>query len=125
MDMEMEINDTVTEHLNRLAAAAEALTAAASRIEQRELALEASVNTREAELEAKLQAAETTLAQLRAQASGRKTTPAGVPTLAAKGFTVEASAADTLKQVDAALTSLSLEQRIAVKAQMLRDGLLR
>lgn len=85
---------------------------------------------REAELAEKLAEAERTIEELRASAasavaapivSGRKTVVAS--TMQAKGFAAgdvaEASA------VDAALGSLSLEQRIAVKSEMLRAGLLR
>ena len=81
-----------------------------------------------AELEAKLQAAELKIAALRAQtggaaSSGRKTLPAAAAHLLAK------QGIDTLDQVnggalDAALNGLSLEQRIAVKSQLLRAGIL-
>jgi hypothetical protein len=53
----------------------------------------------------------------------RKTTGAGVGSLMAKeGATVEAGHAAGV--LDRALVSLSLEQRIAVKAQLLQSGLL-
>lgn len=93
---------------------------------------------REAELEQKLQAAEQQIAELRAQIearpgteldaqprtdlpSARKTVPASTAQFLAKqGITtldsIEAGALDT------ALTGLSLEQRLAVKAQLLRAG---
>jgi hypothetical protein len=87
---------------------------------------------REAELARKLEAAEHELAELRAQLearaearpeakSARRTVPASTAQFLAKqGIT-------TLEQVeagalDAALTGLSLEQRLAVKAQLLRAG---
>jgi hypothetical protein len=83
------------------------------------------------ELERKLEAAERQIAELRAQgaeltersSAARKTLPAATTQLLAKqGITtldaIEAGA------VDAALTGLNLEQRIAVKAQLLRAGLL-
>lgn len=85
-------------------------------------------NGREAELEQKLKAAEQQIADLRAQMEAQgetKTQRKTVPTstaqfLAKQGITsldrVEAGA------LDAALTGLSLEQRIAVKAQLLRAG---
>lgn len=91
---------------------------------------------RELELERKLEAAEQQIREFRAQATqaqgtqlteraaaARKTLPAATTQLLAKqGLTtldsIEAGA------VDAALTGLSLEQRIAVKAQLLRAGLL-
>lgn len=82
------------------------------------------------ELEAKLQAAVAEIAALRAEqeeraadrSTGRKTLPVTTVNLLAKhgltaGAEVDASA------LDAALTSLSLEQRIAVKSQLLRAGL--
>lgn len=98
---------------------------------------------REAELaerlraaEAKLAEAETTIAELAAAASvaaapsGRKTVTAGiVATMAKQG--ISAGAIEGLEgarleagALDAALASLSIEQRFAVKAEMLRAGLL-
>lgn len=93
---------------------------------------------REAELEQKLQAAEQQIAELRAQidshaeaqsraeartepASARKTVPAAtLQFLSRQGIasleSLEAGALDT------ALNGLSLEQRLAVKAQLLRAG---
>jgi hypothetical protein len=83
----------------------------------------AMVEGREAELARKLADAEKTIAELRAQASvpsapreGRRTLP--VSLLAKQEGTAPEPAA-----LDAALASLSLEQRIAVKAQLLRSGL--
>jgi len=83
---------------------------------------------REAELERKLAAAEQQIAQLSAQASkaaapARKTLPAVTTQLLAKGgiTSLESIEAGAL---DAALTGLSLEQRIAVKAQLIRAGAL-
>ena len=53
---------------------------------------------------------------------GRKTLPVSMANLLAKqGVTVDSMEAGA---VDAALVSLSLEQRIAVKAQLMRAGLL-
>jgi hypothetical protein len=90
--------------------------------------VESDPSLRLAELEIKLQAAETKIAELRAQASappvaGRKTLPVAAAHLLAK------HGLDTLDQVsagtlDAALSGLSLEQRIAVKSQLMRAGLL-
>jgi hypothetical protein len=90
--------------------------------------VESDSSLRLAELEIKLQAAETKIAQLRAQASappavGRKTLSVAAAHLLAK------HGLDTLDQVnagvlDAALNGLSLEQRIAVKSQLMRAGLL-
>jgi hypothetical protein len=91
---------------------------------------------REAELEEKLAAAEAQIAELRAAGAsasttvthtrsgsqGRKTLPVSMANLLAKqGVTVDSMEAGAL---DAALVSLSIEQRIAVKAQLMRAGLL-
>jgi hypothetical protein len=83
------------------------------------------------ELDARLKAVEEQLAELRAKAggnvavaaSGRKTLSVAAAHLLAK------HGIDTLEQVnggalDAALSGLSLEQRIAVKSQLLRAGVL-
>jgi ABC-type Fe3+-citrate transport system substrate-binding protein len=89
---------------------------------------------REAELEKKLEAAEQQIAELRAQVgthaesgtetrakTARKTIPASTAQFLAKQglSTLESLEAGAL---DAALHGLSLEQRIAVKAQLLRAG---
>ncbi len=93
-------------------------------------AVDAEPSLRLAELEAKLNAAERQIAELRAQSqeaapvsTGRKTLPVAAAHLLAK------HGIDTLEQVnggalDAALAGLSLEQRIAVKSQLMRAGLL-
>jgi hypothetical protein len=111
MEMEMDVHEDLAE---RLTAAASRLEAAAERFAGQEISLAASA--REAELSQQLAAAEATIASLKA---GRKTLPSGVATLLAKdGSQVE------LGTLDAALVSLSLEQRIAVKAQLMRSGLI-
>ena len=85
-------------------------------------------NAREVELEQRLAAAETEIAELRASSvtasvtHGRKTLPAGMVSLLAKqGVAVDSLEAGAL---DAALVSLSIEQRIAVKAQLMRSGMI-
>jgi hypothetical protein len=122
MEMEMEAATEVREDLSpaiaRLAAAAAALEQAAERIAG--VAIEGSyageLRAREAELEDQLREAEATIATLRA---GRRTEPCSGTTLMAKeGRTPDAGA------LDAALKSLSPEQRIAVKSEMMRAGLL-
>ena len=119
MEMAMEVKDELCLQVERLAAVAGALEMAAERLRERELELTAA-GSRESELEAKLAAAEVTIATLKA-ASGRKTIPSGVATLMAKqGVATETMSAGAL---DAALGSLSIEQRIAVKTEMLRAGL--
>ncbi len=127
--------------VERLAAAAETLERAMEKMTEREgsfaIEAEASIERivatvearRETEMEQRLQAAETELAELRARAShgdevqrGRKTVPAAMVNLLAKqGVAVESLEAGAL---DAALVSLSLEQRIAVKAQLMRAGVI-
>jgi hypothetical protein len=127
MDMEMNVDLGVTmgETVDRLAAAAGLLEQTVER------------------LEAKLAAAEQSIAELQAAAieagapsklclggegatapaaSGRKTLPTGMTTLLSKqGVSIDSIEAGS---IDAALSSLSLEQRIAVKSQLLRAGLL-
>ena len=135
--MEMEMKDELGITVERLAAAAGLLEQAVERLAQRQSDSEESIGRivatvearREAELEEKLAAAEAEIAELRAAASvsntvtnGRKTLPVAMATLLAKqGVTVDSMEAGAL---DAALVSLSLEQRIAVKAQLMRAGLL-
>jgi ABC-type Fe3+-citrate transport system substrate-binding protein len=122
----------------RLEAAAGLMERAAARIEQQESErtgevrkMVAAVETgREAELQKKLEAAEQQIAEMRAQMetkteaqtnSARRTVPATTAQFLAKqGLnTLESVEAGAL---DAALNGLSLEQRIAVKAQLLRAG---
>lgn len=140
--MEIEMRDELSLTVDRLAAAAEMLERTMLQLAERqsafavsaEASLERMVATaepgREAELERKLAEAEQKIAELTAAAAtvpvtvtqGRKTLPAGMATMLAKqGVTVESMEAGAL---DAALVSLSIEQRMAVKAQMMRAGLL-
>ena len=142
------------ELLERMSSVLAALEAAAARISEREMSLSAGEDPnvgrivasvegqREVELalrleaaEAKLAAAESKLSELaamseQASSAGRKTAAVGMAaTLAKQG--ISASALEGLESgrmeagaLDAALTSLSIEQRFAVKAEMLRAGLL-
>jgi phosphoserine phosphatase len=139
--MEIEMKDELGSTVERLAAAAGLLEQAVERLAQRQndfaIDAEASIGRivatvegrREAELEAKLAAAEAQIAELKAAASvpasvtnGRKTLPVAMVNLLAKqGVTVDSMEAGA---VDAALVSLSIEQRIAVKSQLMRAGLL-
>jgi hypothetical protein len=141
--MELETKDfsgAMSETMDRLNAAAVLLERTAAHLEQREASMAgdvqkivaaveqgAEVSQREMELERKLAQAEQKIAELSAQESKavsiRKTLPAGTTQLLAKqGITalesIEAGA------LDAALIGLSLEQRIAVKAQLQRAGAL-
>jgi hypothetical protein len=141
--MELEMKDELGITVERLTAAAGLLEQAVERLAQRQsdfaLDAEASIGRivatvearREAELEEKLAAAEAQIAELKAAAAvsvpvtvthGRKTLPVGMVNLLAKqGVAVDSMEAGA---VDAALVSLSVEQRIAVKAQLMRAGLL-
>jgi hypothetical protein len=138
--MEMEMKDELSGTAERLAAVAGLLEQAVERLELRQndfaLDAEASIGRivatvgREAELEAKLAAAEAEIVELKAAAgiaptsvtNGRKTCPVSVTNMLAKqGVAVDSLEAGAL---DAALGSLSIEQRIAVKAQLMRAGVL-
>jgi hypothetical protein len=119
--------------LQRSAASIETQLAAISgEVPKMVAAVETEPSTRLSEFETRLKAVEETVArqtvELRAQtapqvAAGRKTLPVAATHLLAK------QGIDTLDQVnggalDAALAGLSLEQRIAVKSQLMRAGLL-
>lgn len=136
------------EATERLEAVAEALETAAERLSERQVALVAEAQehvgrivatvetAREAELERRLAEAEARIVTLTAAASapqpaqgaGRKTLGAGLTSMLAKqGVALDLGAAGTPVEagaLDAALGSLSIEQRIAVKAEMRRAGLL-
>jgi hypothetical protein len=127
------------ENHNELAMTVERLASlleqAVERLSERQRDAEASLGrisaTVESTMEERLAAAETRLAELRAVAAGsvpttvtnwRKTLPTRMTTLLAKqGVTVDSIQAGTL---DTALGSLSIEQRIAVKAELMRAGVL-
>lgn len=136
--MEIEAMEMLSASVDKLNAAASLLERMAAHLERREAEAagevqkivaevdrNASATDRELELERRLAQAEQQIAELRAQESKassiRKTLPATTTQLLAKqGITslesIEAGA------LDAALTGLSLEQRIAVKSQLLRAG---
>jgi F0F1-type ATP synthase membrane subunit b/b' len=135
----------MTEALERLAAAAERLEQVAEQMVERQIAVAAQAeetvgrivatveSERERELEQKLAQAEARMVELMAGAAkpvanveqksgGRKTLSAGTTSMLAKqGVMVESIDAGA---IDGALASLSIEQRIAVKAELLRSGLL-
>ena len=115
--------------VERLSEVVFALEAAMARLEERQVAVAAGeearaerivatvASEREEELERKLAQAETKLAELQAAGSGgRKTT--SVYRMAAK----ESADAGLAGVLDGALQSLSVEQRIAVKAELMRAG---
>jgi hypothetical protein len=99
-------------------------------VESAQMTEQSESNQRQAELERKLRQAEEQIAELKAQAvvvpaaaSARKTLPLATTQLLAKQgvHSVDGLEAGAL---DAALTGLSMEQRIAVKAQLIRTGAL-
>jgi hypothetical protein len=128
------------ESIERLGAAASLLERTVAWLEQREPVTAGAVERmtaavesqnewmeRERELRLKLEAAEQQIAELRGQSSRtaatRQTLPPSTTQLLAKqGISV----VDSIQAgaLDAALAGLSLEQRIAVKAELFRAGLL-
>lgn len=147
--MEVENLDSILSPIHdRLCAAASLLERAVASLEERGASMNGEVqkivaavernvdrgaeaSSREQELERRLMDAERQITELRAQASSRqedgkhasarKTLPAATVQLLAK----QGLATDQIEPgaLDAALTGLSLEQRIAVKSQLLRAGL--
>lgn len=137
--MEIEANHELHAGIEKLNAATSALERLVAQLEERggpitgdvqkivaEVDQEAAPSQRELELEHRLARAEQQIAEMRAQegktASARKTLPAATTQLLAKqGInsleSIEAGA------LDAALNGLSLEQRVAVKSQLLRAGI--
>jgi cell division protein ZapA (FtsZ GTPase activity inhibitor) len=132
-----ENNGREMETAERLQAAADRLEKTVSWLEERQAAMTGDVakivatvdvtaDARQRDLERKLEEAEQQIAELKAQAvaaNGRKTVPVATMQLLAKqGIgSVDGLEAGSL---DAALTGLSLEQRVAVKAQLIRTGAL-
>jgi len=140
MEMHMETNAGLEATVERLAAAADLLEQAMQRLAERQHESESTIGrisaTVEAALEDRLKAAEEKIAQLEAEAAAhvsaaqavsetagrRKTLPATMTTMLAKqGVAVDSLEAGSL---DAALNGLSIEQRFAVKSQLLRAGML-
>lgn len=136
--------------LDRLAGAASLLEETVSRLEEQHMTMSGQVQKivatveqggpknasgdrggmeRVAELERKLHEAVLQIAELRAQAnsaaspSGRKTIATATMSLLAKQGINNLDSIEA-GSLDAALTALSIEQRIAVKSQLLRAGLL-
>jgi ATP-dependent Lon protease len=119
----------------RLEAATTLLEKTLSWLEERQCALSGEVekisatveqSRREAELAEKLAAVERELAELRASGAPtavnplRRTVPAATSEMLAKHGIGEGPV--DVRTLDAALAGLSLEQRIAVKSQLLRAG---
>ncbi len=119
----------------RLEAATALLERALTRLEEREGVLSGEVerisatveqSRRETELAEKLAAAEQELAEVRAASAPvalnplRRTVPAATAEMLAKHGIGQGPV--DVRTLDAALAGLSLEQRIAVKSQLLRAG---
>jgi len=121
--------------VERLEAATAALEKTLSRLEERQGALSGEVeritatveqSRRETELTEKLAAVERELAEVKAASAQnvvnplRRTMPAATAEMLAK-HGIDEGPVD-VHALDAALSGLSLEQRIAVKTQLLRTG---
>ena len=134
---EMTANELQTA-ADKLMEAASALERTVARMAEQQVALAAEAESqvsrivatvetqREAELERALAAAEAKIAELMASAAtqptGRKTLPTTMATMLAKqGVVMDSVEAGA---IDGALASLSIEQRIAVKAELMRAGVL-
>jgi len=129
------MEDNHLETMERLEAVATLLERALNWLEERQSALTGEVekisatveqSRREAELAEKLAAVEHELAEVKAAAPQnvlnplRKTMPAATTEMLAKRGIGDGPV--DVKALDAALAGLSLEQRIAVKTQLLRAG---
>jgi len=120
--------EAATGLLNKMLNCLEDRLAAASALSGEVERISATVeqSRREEELAEKLGAAERELAELKAAASApplqtlRKTVPAATTEMLAKHGIGEGPV--DVRTLDAALAGLSLEQRIAVKTQLLRAG---
>jgi hypothetical protein len=148
--MELAMGDVLSSlsaSVERLSLAASALETTAIRLEQREAAISGDVQKitaaveisgdsmrHELELERRLALAEQEIASLLAQGAAtqavraahsgvRKTLPPATAHLLAKQGIDSFDTLDT-GTLDAALSGLSIEQRLAVKSQLLRSGAL-
>ncbi len=132
----------LTASAERLASAAEALSHALARLDEQQQALDAKVErivaaidddqrsaTELQQLRDRVSELGRTNAELQAHAAPvitaqRKTLPPLVSTLLAKNGMADANAAIDPEVLDRTLAALSLEQRIAVKAEMARAGII-
>lgn len=127
----MENNDN--QIMERLEAATSLLERTLALLEERQgmgevekISATVEQSRREAELHEKLAAAEREIAEMRANSAQsllsplRKTVPASTSEMLAKHGIAEGPV--DVRMLDAALAGLSLEQRIAVKSQLLRAG---
>ena len=127
--MEQEMMQQLMGSAEKLAGAAEALERALARLDEQHAALNAKVErivaaieekAPEEDLKERVAELERANAELKAHA-GRKTLPPLVATLLGKNYSEEEADGGKL---DKALSSLSVEQRIAVKAEMARAGII-
>jgi F0F1-type ATP synthase membrane subunit b/b' len=101
-------------------------TALSGEVEKISATVDAASTRRETDLFEKLAAAERELAELKAAAAQtqlnplRRTVPASTTEMLAKHGIGEGPV--DVRKLDAALSGLSLEQRIAVKSQLMRAG---
>ncbi|HYN14818.1 MAG TPA: hypothetical protein VES66_03395 [Terriglobales bacterium] len=136
--MNEELTQQIIASAERLASAAEALEKAVGRLDAQQQALNAQVDRIVAavdenetqsrrQLGARVAELERTNAELKAEvarhAAARKTLPPLVTALLAKTG-VEAQEKMDMAALDKALALLTVDQRIAVKAQMARAGLI-
>ena len=127
MEMNADLNATFGETVDRLAATAGQLEETLQRLEEKIAAAEQKLIALEAGAAALSAGAPSKLRLGGNEPSGRKTLPSAMTTLLAKqGVSIDSLTPGSIEagSLDAALSSLSLEQRIAVKAQLLRAGLL-
>ena len=129
--MEQEMMQQLARSAEKLASAAEALERALGRLDEQHAELNAKVERIVAAIEEKapeeglkerVAELERANAELKAQTArlGRKTLPPLVTALLGKEGSDEVDAG----KLDKALSSLSVEQRIAVKAELARAGLI-
>jgi predicted RNase H-like nuclease (RuvC/YqgF family) len=137
-----DAQDSTQESMSRLEAAATLLEKTIAWLEERQAEMAGDVqkivatveqsgecSRREHELEKRLAEAETQIAELKSQnipvaaaaSTARRTLPAATVQLLSKQGIEDLDRVDA-SSLDAALTGLSLEQRIAVKSQLLRAG---
>ena len=129
MDNQQEVTDRLDQVTTLLERTLTWLEGRSGEVERISATVDAAVSAREQELAEKLSAAEREIAGLKASASSaptamqpmlRKTLPASTTEMLAKHGIGDGPV--DVRALDAALSGLSLEQRIAVKSQLLRAG---
>lgn len=110
---------SIEECAGRISAAAEALQTVLEKVEAQYEALNRKVDRIVAAVEAQAVSASS---EEKRETPGRKTLPALVSTLLAKGGVADLQVESAT--LDKALRTLSIEQRIAVKTEMARAGML-